>query len=307
MGAAASKDAREAAPLDELMLAMDVVDTLRHRERLVERELGAAERDLQLKARLREIYASQGIEVSDDVIEQGVRALREDRFVYREPEPGLRRTLAELYVTRHRWGKWVGGAAAALLAVLMAYQLAVRGPALREVETLPSRLETAHQAVLDLAAEPATRTRADTLAAEGEAALAREDYAAASQAAAELADLRALLEQQYELRVVSRPGQFSGVWRVPESNPAAANYYLIVEAIAPGGATLELPVVDEETGRTEEVDIWGLRVDEATFQRIAADKEDDGIIQDNVVGEKRRGAVTPEYRIETTGAAITNW
>lgn len=200
MSAAAPQGERDAAPLDELMLAMDVVDTLRHRERLVERELGAAERDLQLKERLREIYASQGIEVSDEVIEQGVRALREDRFVYRQPEPGLRQTLAQLYVTRHRWGKWVGGAAAAIVAVLLVYQLAVRGPALREIETLPARLESAHQAVLDLAAEPDAATRANSLAAEGEAALARSDFAAASQAAAELGRLRALLEQQYELR-----------------------------------------------------------------------------------------------------------
>ena len=33
-----------ASPLDEVMLAMDVVDTLRHRERILERELSADER-----------------------------------------------------------------------------------------------------------------------------------------------------------------------------------------------------------------------------------------------------------------------
>ena len=55
------------------------------------------------------------------------------------------------------------------------------------------------------------------------------------------------------------------------------------------------------------VELWGLRVDETTFQRIAADKEDDGIIQNDVVGEKRRGALAPEYRIATTGGAITDW
>ncbi len=33
------------APLDELMLAMDVVDTLRHRELMLEREVEAGDRE----------------------------------------------------------------------------------------------------------------------------------------------------------------------------------------------------------------------------------------------------------------------
>ncbi len=45
--------------LDDLMLAMDVVDTLRHEERLVTRELNEAAREAELVERLRSIYASQ--------------------------------------------------------------------------------------------------------------------------------------------------------------------------------------------------------------------------------------------------------
>ena len=71
---------KDKAPLDEVMLAMDVVDTLRHRERIVERALSTEDQDRQLVERLREIYAGQGIEVSDAIIERGVRDLREDRF-----------------------------------------------------------------------------------------------------------------------------------------------------------------------------------------------------------------------------------
>ena len=53
------------APLDDVMLAMDVVDTLRHEETLVTRELGAADREAQLIERLRKIYHDQGIEVPE--------------------------------------------------------------------------------------------------------------------------------------------------------------------------------------------------------------------------------------------------
>jgi hypothetical protein len=48
-------------------------------------------------------------------------------------------------------------------------------------------------------------------------------------------------------------------------------------------------------------------VDEDTFERFAADKRDDGIIQQAVVGSKRRGELDLHYSVATTGAAITNW
>ena len=48
------------AKLDDLMMAMDVVDTLRHRERLIERELNEEVREEQLIARLRALYKSSG-------------------------------------------------------------------------------------------------------------------------------------------------------------------------------------------------------------------------------------------------------
>jgi hypothetical protein len=66
-------------------------------------------------------------------------------------------------------------------------------------------------------------------------------------------------------------------------------------------------VRNEEDGRTKRVAKWGLRVDEETFQRVAADKRDDGIIQQAVVGRKRRGELDAQYLVATTGATITDW
>ena len=109
-------DAPAAAPatLDDVMLAMDVVDTLRHRERLVERELNEEAREEQLIERLRALYKSQGIEVPDNVIAQGVKALKESRFVYTPPKPSLGRALATLWVKRTTYGKWVAATLPAL-------------------------------------------------------------------------------------------------------------------------------------------------------------------------------------------------
>jgi hypothetical protein len=306
----------ERPPLDELMLAMDVVDTLRHRERLIERELSADERDRQMIVRLREIYAGQGIEVSDDVLEQGVRALNEDRFTYTPPAPGFGVSLARIYVSRRRWGVPLALVVGIVAVVMLAYEVLVGGPERAAIAALPAQLEAAYGAVIEAAdganagaAEAGTDVEADarTLLNDGELALARDDYAGARTAIAGLDGLSATLLEEYELRVVSRPGELSGVWRVPDANPAAQNYYLIVEAIDPDGDRLTLPIVNEEDGRTYRVSRWGVRVDEATFRAVASDKQDDGIIQDAVVAVKRRGTMTPDYRDGALSGAITSW
>jgi hypothetical protein len=298
---------KDPAPLDELMLAMDVVDTLRHQELVLARELEADDRDERLLERLREIYTAQGIEVTDEVLAQGVKALREERFVYPGPTASFGRTLATLYVTRARWGKWVGSITAIVVVALLAFQFFVRGPELRAIETLPVDLQSTYQDVVATTDDAAALDDARTLLAAGETALAGRNYDGAREAVASLRALDARLELQYDLTIVSRPNEVSGFWRIPDANTGAQNFYLVVEAIAPNGEALRLPIRNEENQRVEPVRRWGLRVDEETFRRVAADKRDDGIIQQNVVGMKRRGALEPEYSIATTGAAITEW
>ncbi len=298
---------QDRAPLDEVMLAMDVVDTLRHRELIVQRELSADERDAQLIDRLREIYAGQGIEVSDAVLERGVRDLRENRFVYTPPPPSLKRTLARIYVSRRRWGASLGFVVALVAAALLGYQALVRGPQAAAIAALPDELETAYTRVVTLAQEPAVDMRAERLNGEAQQALAREDYADVRAAIAELDGLLVTLEQAYELRVVSRPGQLSGVWRVPDSNPDAQNFYLIVEAVDADGERLSLPIENEENARTERVSRWGQRVEESKFRAVAADKQDDGIIQDDVIGTKVRGVLEPRLLPGVLAGAITQW
>jgi hypothetical protein len=289
------------------MLAMDVVDTLRHQELVLARELEAEDRDERLLERLREIYTAQGIEVTDEVLAQGVKALREERFVYPGPAPSFGRSLATLYVTRRRWGKWVGGITTLVVVAALSFQFFVRGPNLRAIEALPADLQSTYQSIVATTDDAGALSDARGFLAAGEAAVERRDYDVARGAVADLRTLDAQLELQYKLQVVSRPGELSGFERYPDENPNTQNFYLVVEAIAPTGAALRLPIRNEETQRTERVDKWGLRVDEETFRRVAADKRDDGIIQQNIVGAKQRGALEPEYSIATTGAAITEW
>lgn len=414
--------------LTDVMLAMDVVDTLRHEESLVARELDADAREAELVSRVKRMYRLQGIEVSDRVVAEGVQALREQRFVYTPPPGGLVTTLLRGWAERGRlgkrillvagvgglvWGAWWGlvtlpaqrarvNEAQAVNQAIAAATQSVRelttrherlmtaletdeatpsegsvaglieeqhrqtrdsldradelllsvtegAPAgryaaedmadvgtavhdrldaqqqqigqarealdaaeasletVRRVRTLPDELESLRAEMARLARESRAVALATTSYRDGVAALSRGDLAAADGAAAGLRDLIERLTLDYTLRIVSRPDERTGVWRYPEGNPNARNYYLIVEAVAPDGTRLELPITSEEDGQVRTVAIWGLRVDQATYDRVARDKQDDGIVENNVFGVKRRGYLDPEYRIPTTGGAITSW
>ncbi len=301
MGDAQAQAAEGPVQLDDVMLAMDVVDTLRHREHLIARELAAGARDEDMVARLREIYAAQGIDVPDRILKEGVEALKEDRFVYTpRGAPGARRW-AMLWVRRGRNAALLLGAVLVVAIAVFGYDAAVRAPR----RALVSDLTQTRAAVLALSEAPAATARANDYYQQAQLALARGDQADARAALGELEDLQQRLEQTYTLRIVTNPE--TGVWRVPDVNTGARNYYLIVEAIGQGGQRVRVPIESEETNVVMSVSTWGLRVDEATFERVRQDKLDDGIIQDNVFGVKRSGYLEPDYEFSTTGGAITEW
>jgi len=303
--------------LNEVMLAMDVVDTLRHQQSVLEREMGADDHDQALIEKVRKIYAGQGIEVTDDVVATGVKALREERFTYTPPPKSLQLSLAHLYVNRGRWAKRGALAVVVLLAIYLAYQFTVVAPkkramqqqaqALQELKAMPAKLARERDRILSEAREDGAKRKAEALYKDAMAAVSRNDATAVAKGYAGLRQLYAHLTQQYTLRIVSRQGVRSGVWRVPQNNPNARNYYLVVEAVTPEGKRLSLPITSEEDGKTRTVDKWGLRVKAAVFEQVKRDKMDDGIINRNVVGVKKRGFLTPQYSIPTTGGAITQW
>jgi len=302
-----AQDNADRQPLDDVMLAMDVVDTLRHQQVLIDRELNAEDRDRKLVARLREIYASQGIDVPDHVLEEGVEALKQDRFTYTAGPDNFQSRLARLYIRRDKWGKPLLLGLGAVLIVVLAYTLLIRGPAQRELAALPVKLEQRHEQLLAQAKGETARERSEALYARASSALVGGDEEAAKALLDQMGALQKEIELEYELRIISRPGERSGVWRIPDANSSARNYYLIVEAVTPDGTVLQRDVVNEEDGKSYRVDKWGLRVDQSLFERIAADKQDDGIIQQSWFGVKRRGYLAPEYLLPTTGAALTSW
>jgi hypothetical protein len=305
----------EKAPLDDVMLAMDVVDTLRHNQDLVARELNGDAREKQLIDKLREIYHQQGIEVSDAILKQGVDALDESRFVYTPPKPGLGVTLARLYVARKRWLPATFALFLMLLIAFGGYFLVWKpyrdGQAeqvrIELAEKLPAEMDALYQTIFEETKVTQAADEAAAIRDRGKAAAAEGNRPAAEQAIADLTSIRDTLRQEYQLRVVSRDGVKSGFWTFPEINTDATNYYVVVEAIDPHGVALSLPILNEEDNKTETVNIWGIRVPEAVYRAVEADKKDDGIIQRNIMGIKEFGYLEPSYLVDVLGGAVTRW
>ncbi|MFO1090177.1 MAG: DUF6384 family protein [Hyphomicrobiales bacterium] len=379
--ATASQPAQPAtaeAPLDDLMLAMDVVDTLRHDMRIAERELGDDERRATLKKRLKEIYSAQGIDVPDSILEDGVKALEEDRFVYKGHRKGFGASLAQAYVDRGLWAKRLLILAAVAAAAFGAWYVGIERPrvaaieaqtsaladtqtridtlrakigaatqdpallteadravdqgraamkagdvaaataaadrlqgvldAIAEIDTvLPARLDRVKAGIAGETKDPAVTGEVDKLVAIAQAALAKGDAATARDTADKLERLLAGLRQTYVIRIAQGQGKKSGVFRIPKVNEAARNYYLIVEAIGPDGKPVSLPITSEETKQTKVTSTWGVRVPQQVYNAVAADKSDNGIVDNDVVGEKKRGETQPQWRVPVAGGAITEW
>ena len=312
-------EALEIAPeeqdLDDVLLAMDVVDTLRHRERVVAHELDAEGREKELIQRLKDIYAAQGMDVPERILKEGVKALEEDRFVYKPPRNSLSIRLAKIYVSRGKWMKPLIGGAAALTAIWGTYEFGVVRPAearaekarLMMSETLPAELDQAIANVRAVSSDPEALEMANAFHLSGITATKQNDEPGARRAIEQLELLARDVAVAYEVRVVYTGGRESGRARTSIDDPSVTNYYLIVEAISPTGEVLTVPVRSEETGDVRRVTMWGQRVNREDYDRVAADKLDDRIIQNAKIGEKQAGALDPEFSVNTPGGAILEW
>ena len=146
------------------------------------------------------------------------------------------------------------------------------------LKILPEKLISQRDRVLAEAQQNDARGQAEKFYNDAMTALERGDVAAAQNGYALLKQLYDQLVQEYQLRIVTADGK-----------------------------RLELPITSEEDGKTHTVKQWGLRVQESVFEQIKRDKMDDGIINNNVFGIKKRGSLQPRYLIPTTGGAIAQW
>jgi len=306
-GATAPAVPEEHRKLDDVMMAMDVVDTLRHRTRVVDMELNEDAREEQLIARLKEIYGAQGIEVPDRILKDGVKALAEQRFAYKPPADTFSVKLAKVYVSRRKWLPQTLTGLGALAAIVVGFQLFVFGPMNAEWQRMPTEISQALAEGQKLAVDPAVDMQLASVAAEGQRAIANGDRGAARTQLTTLKDMTDQLGQEYDVRIVSRPGEDTGFFRKRQDVPNGMSYYLVVEPVAPGGRVLKVPIYNIETEKTDRVSIWAQRVNKDTLDRVAAEKAASGVVVNDVLGRKARGELSPVFDEPVPGGAITNW
>ena len=295
------------APLEDIMAAMDVVDTLRHDQSIAERELDGEARRERLLERLRDMYIAQGIEVPDQVLEEGIDALEQERFKYQPVERSWRTNVARLWVGRTRWGKPVGFLAIVAIVFYAYYFVSDVLPERTMRANLPDQVNSVFSNIVATAKNPDIVKQAKLASENAYQAIDGDDFDEASAILDDMKEVKTQLSLEYDIRVISRSNQSSGVWRNPPNNPNGKNYYLIVEAVDKRNQRIELAILNQENNKVARKKTWGLRVSEETFYKVAADKNDDGIIQGNKVGKKAIGYLKPVFSIPTSGATITEW
>ena len=178
---------------------------------------------------------------------------------------------------------------------------------LSSLTELPDQLTALYAGIKANAKEKRALTTADRLYKDALASLDRGDIPTSRKSMRTLEALDERLKSQYTLRVVSQPDTPSGVWRHPKNNSNARNYYIIVEALSPEGKRVKQHITSEEDGKAKSVKMWGIRVPESVYGQIRRDKQDNGIIDNNRFGIKRRGYLAPEYQYPVAGGMITQW
>jgi len=297
------------APLTDDLLTMDVADAIRRDPAL------AAKSDADRTAALREYYRSFGLEISDEVIGEGIRASGDDRYRHIATTRGSGAALARLYISRRSWAPPTIAIIVALVVVFGGYFLAYQPYrlaqlALAQVElaqTMPATMDALFHTIHEETKVTQAESDAAAVVDRGKAAVAKGDRAGAQQAIADLTAIRDALRAEYQLKIADQPGGKWGFWTFPRSNTEETNYYLVVQAIGDDGSVLTLPIRSEDTGKTDQVSIWAERVPEDVYRAVEADKADDGVIQHSLLGVKEFGFLMPSYVVPTLGGQVTRW
>ncbi len=163
------------------------------------------------------------------------------------------------------------------------------------LRALPGRIKAAAAEARAISHDPQANEQIAAGERTGLAAVDSAEAVAAEKSVAGLLELTARLGEAYTLRIVNRPREYTRLWRHPNGKPNVKNFYVVVEAVTAEGALVAVKIRSEEDGATAAVTKWAERVDEATYESVGRDKQDDGVIQNNVFGQKEKGRLTPGF------------
>jgi len=180
-----------------------------------------------------------------------------------------------------------------------------------QFSNLTSQTETLYNSIRTISKEKEASEKGEELYNEAKKFISVADVPKLSQTVSHLQDINVILSQEYTLRIVNREGVKSGIDRyyTDENGRRGSGYYLIVEAIDSSGNALEMRIRNEENGQTENATMWGERVPESVYEKVKEDKLDNGIVNNDIIGTKRRGYLKEEITMQgvTKQGEITEW
>ena len=292
--------------IHEMLRIMDVATTLRRERERASQQLDHNATVAQLRERLLATAEATGEQVTPAEVEVAIERYFETQHEYRDPPRSLRVWLAHLYIRRRPITVLAAGFAALFfgvwwLASSTASPFSSAGRIERRTTEATAEFDRQRALARAVAVSPEAIAALDELVAEGDRHRASAVADPLEQVVQRLRALTATLREEFAVRVVSRPGQDSGVWRKTEEGQLSG-YYLIVEARDPSGVALRRTVRNaEDSGRMVTVQSWGEMVPKAVYDRVGADKKADGIIDDSLFAEKLRGHLDLTMRMRGAG------
>src|SRR3989344_7103526 len=173
---------------------------------------------------------------------------------------------------------------------------------IRDYRVLPDRGEQSYRNILSVVQEAAAQQQADSLYANARQQIQQLQVGPLRTTTEQLSQLEANLNLEYNVLIVSRPGEYTYFDMIYEGTGNTSGFYVVVEARDTQGNVIPRTIADEQQGhQLRTVTMWAERIPESVFNRIADDKDDNGIVDADLFAFKPRG-----YLSETTAIAGTN-
>ncbi|MCX6709450.1 MAG: DUF6384 family protein [Candidatus Woesearchaeota archaeon] len=179
--------------------------------------------------------------------------------------------------------------------------------AINKFSELTIKAEQNYASIKEIAVEQLAKDKGQTLYSEAGQYIKTSDVKKLEETVNKILELDQTLKEEYTLIITG------GVWRYKNSNTSIKNYYLLMHAQDSKGNELTMNITNEETGKTKKVTEWGERVPKGAYDAVGEDDSDNGIIDNNIFGIKKKGFITEEIIMRYLGKSleksgeITDW
>lgn len=170
-------------------------------------------------------------------------------------------------------------------------------------------LEAARASVRQMNLSQADAAQFQPLLSQVAQAIQALDVATTTRGLKEIEQLLAFAKTPLTLDIVSRAGEKSMVER--NFDPTGGkSWYLLTEATDAAGNVLPVPITSIETGEKRYASVFGVRVNQATYQEVKNDKLADGHVDNRRLGSKDANSLSFKFlkgRTTAKPAYILEW